>query len=889
MADLSTITLPSGDTYNLKDQNAVPSSEKAAANGVATLDANGLIPQSQVPGMVILSYGNNTWDDFLAAYQKNNVIYCRASSNSNPASGSQTRLAFMAYVNNATSPTEVEFQYYRSVSSHNATQQGDQVYVYKLNKNNGWSVTVREAYTRVVTNNGLASTWSGGVLTAHADILSTTKLSNAATAATEVAGRVYPVALDTNGKLAVNVPWEVPTAVSELTNDSGYQTSAQVDTAISAEAGKLIPYGYCETAADVIAKTVTVSPSITELVTGLTILVKFQYANRATDPTLNVNNLGAIAIKRYGTTAAGTSAAASWNAGAIVTIIYDGTNWILNDWNNATYSGMSVSEYQAGTSTTNRLISPQNLKNAILYHAGGSGAVRYDEAQSLTDAQKSQARSNIEASGMIESTITAKNSLTIPNGTSGQPLTSLNLVLGANQDFNGYGEMWSWGESKNLLTTIQDGSDGNVTWQSQPDGSVAMYGTGFAYGSFGFRSVTLAPGEYIFSGYPSEYSSQGELRVLLNGIQTIGADAGAGCSFTLTTQSQVFINFYMKSNTSLEGIILYPMICSADDPDPYTYVPYCNMSPFDGRTSANIEAHGGASTDYHNYAVALGQTVYGATLDVTSGEMTVTHGFADINDFAQDPVQQTQGGQYVWEASLGDMDDGTAVCSMLHQLSIADAMLATNPCFFVDNGSICVCAKDSTWAKFSARYKFLQFTYPLASPTTSQVTPTQVTLFDGENQLMVDDCDITVGIKEDAADYAVALEERVDALETNTATRQYVDNILTYGGIPRVIGTPLNITLTSAGWTSNTLDSETYYTQTVSATGLDSSMKLFGFLNLTVPQTASQLLANRAASEAYGLISDFIISGNSIIAYAYGDCPTVDLSINLIGVVIGGS
>ena len=86
MADLSTITLPSGDTYNLKDQNAVPSSEKAAANGVATLDANGLIPQSQVPGMVILSYGNNTWDDFLAAYQKNNVIYCRASSNSNPAS-----------------------------------------------------------------------------------------------------------------------------------------------------------------------------------------------------------------------------------------------------------------------------------------------------------------------------------------------------------------------------------------------------------------------------------------------------------------------------------------------------------------------------------------------------------------------------------------------------------------------------------------------------------------------------------------------------------------------------------------------------------------------------------------------------------------------------------
>ena len=59
--------------------------------------------------MVILSYGSSTWDNFINAYNSNAVVYCRASSNSNPASGSQTRMAFMAYVNNATTPTEVEF------------------------------------------------------------------------------------------------------------------------------------------------------------------------------------------------------------------------------------------------------------------------------------------------------------------------------------------------------------------------------------------------------------------------------------------------------------------------------------------------------------------------------------------------------------------------------------------------------------------------------------------------------------------------------------------------------------------------------------------------------------------------------------------------------------
>ena len=116
-------------------------------------------------GMTILSYGSSTWQNFIDAYSSNKVVYCRASSNANPATGSQTRLAFMAYVNNATTPTEVEFQYYRSVSSHTASQQGDQVFVYKLSQTNGWSVTVREASVKVVAGTGLGGTYSNGTMT----------------------------------------------------------------------------------------------------------------------------------------------------------------------------------------------------------------------------------------------------------------------------------------------------------------------------------------------------------------------------------------------------------------------------------------------------------------------------------------------------------------------------------------------------------------------------------------------------------------------------------------------------------------------------------------------------------------------------------------------------
>ena len=115
--------------------------------------------------LFIASYGKSTYDDVLAAYKENKMVYCRCGTGSNPASGNQLRMAFLAYVNNEATPTEFEFQYYRSVATHSNSQQGDQVYVYKLNKTNGWSVTVRSTFTKIVAGTGLKSSYSNGVLT----------------------------------------------------------------------------------------------------------------------------------------------------------------------------------------------------------------------------------------------------------------------------------------------------------------------------------------------------------------------------------------------------------------------------------------------------------------------------------------------------------------------------------------------------------------------------------------------------------------------------------------------------------------------------------------------------------------------------------------------------
>lgn len=126
---------------------------------------------SITPELVEMSYGeSNAWAKFIAAYQAHCIVYCRASSSSNPGSGSQTRKAFMAYVNNATTPTQVEFQYYRSVSSHTDAQQGDQVFIYLLTNANGgtWSVTTRNAFSKVVAGTNMTSSYSNGAITLNA-------------------------------------------------------------------------------------------------------------------------------------------------------------------------------------------------------------------------------------------------------------------------------------------------------------------------------------------------------------------------------------------------------------------------------------------------------------------------------------------------------------------------------------------------------------------------------------------------------------------------------------------------------------------------------------------------------------------------------------------------
>ena len=184
--------------------------------------------------MTIAAYGKTTYAEILSAYQANNIIYCRASSNSNPGSGNQLRMAFLAYVNNETTPTEFEFQYYRSVSTHTDSQQGDQVYVYKINSAGTWSVTVREAYTKVKAGTNMTSSYSSGTITLNATDTTYSDFTGATSGIAGAHGLVpQPAAGDQDKVLKGDGTWSslsIPTLYSTLGQNVDGSLTQKVST-----------------------------------------------------------------------------------------------------------------------------------------------------------------------------------------------------------------------------------------------------------------------------------------------------------------------------------------------------------------------------------------------------------------------------------------------------------------------------------------------------------------------------------------------------------------------------------------------------------------------------------------------------------------------------------
>ena len=107
-------------------------------------------------------------------------------------------------------------------------------------------------------------------------------------------------------------------------------------------------YAYCTASASDQIKNIEMTGF--KLQTGVTIHVKFEHANTASNPKIKFNSEAdnkAKAIVQYGSTAAGDDENTDgWHDGAVLTLTYDGTNWVRDQGYNTSITTSSIDPHK---------------------------------------------------------------------------------------------------------------------------------------------------------------------------------------------------------------------------------------------------------------------------------------------------------------------------------------------------------------------------------------------------------------------------------------------------------------------------------------------------------------------------------------------------------------
>ncbi len=203
----------------------------------------------------------------------------------------------------------------------------------------------------------------------------------------------------------VAVSTDIPTKVSQLTNDSGFKSTNATTSASglmsATDKTKLdatnMAYGTCSTAADTAAKVVTVSGNTNwSLTAGSFITVLFNATNTAENPTLNVNGTGAKNIY-YGASQITTSSLSYGGyANRPMTFVYDGTQYRFAGWgydSNTTYTNVKLGHGYATCSTAEATVAKVGTLSSYTLTTGGIVAVKF------TNAVPASATLNINSKG----------------------------------------------------------------------------------------------------------------------------------------------------------------------------------------------------------------------------------------------------------------------------------------------------------------------------------------------------------------------------------------------------------------------------------------------------------------------------------------------------------
>ena len=174
-----------------------------------------------------------------------------------------------------------------------------------------------------------------------------------------------------------------------------------------------------------------------------------------------------------------------------------------------------------------------------------------------------------------------------------------------------------------------------------------------------------------------------------------------------------------------------------------------NIRPISGHTDVTVTVASTSGGSGDDTTISLGRTVYGGTLDVTTGELKVTHACVDLGSFnwvSENTALSGLARINVAEVSpLGAVYNQIPICSQYEGKSpksysqFADGEIA----FSNSESQPMIRMRDEntsgmTDAQIKSYMSGVTFCYDLATPQTFNLTPTQVLTLLGQNYVSHD-------------------------------------------------------------------------------------------------------------------------------------------------------
>ena len=263
-----------------------------------------------------------------------------------------------------------------------------------------------------------------------------------------------------------------------------------------------------------------------------------------------------------------------------------------------------------------------------------------------------------------------------------------------------------------------------------------------------FDSELSQGGIYFDTGnnYSSDIYVRTDFIPLKKGTYTISQNIQNAIRFydknKIYNRSKGIETFRTANTITLEDDSYIKIVFRASDSSNITPSSVSNIQLEVGDTATTYEPYNG-----HTYTIDLDGTRYGGSLDVVSGELRVTHGYVDLGTL---PYVGVDNGFFrVSSNSIGVKIGSDMMCSVYKQGTVTDyagwgsrdftfGWLSTyNYIIFRDS-------RFDQAADFKTAMNGVQLVYELATPYTIQLTPQQIKLLKGTNNLSCNTGNLTI-------------------------------------------------------------------------------------------------------------------------------------------------